>query len=376
VSGASAPVLEQAFQRFERAAQRLEQRHGTLSATVERLERQLLNANRRLEAVLDAVDGGVAVVASDRVLLRANRAFERLGLGSAGDRPRHPALRELLESGAGRGAALRFHQPTDTGPRELSATIVPTGDAEQTQVLTVQDITELRREEEEGGRRRRLEALGRMAAELAHEVRNPLGSIRLFAAMLREDLEDRAEPRAMAEQILAATSGLEATVSNLLSFASPTCGKRERLDLCAVAGEACALLAPSCAVRGVALEGPDARATCSLLGDAESLRQVVLNLLGNALAATGAGGRIDVAVRCHGGRAVLEVQDDGRGIAPEDLSRVFDPFFTRTEGGTGLGLSIVHRTVERHGGRITLASEPGRGTRVHVELPVSDGEPA
>jgi signal transduction histidine kinase len=101
------------------------------------------------------------------------------------------------------------------------------------------------------------------------------------------------------------------------------------------------------------------------------MRQVVLNLVGNALAATGSGGSIRVETRRVGDRAVLRVRDTGRGIAPEDLPRVFDPFFSRTEGGTGLGLSIVHGIVERHGGRIVLDSRIDHGTTARVEIPAT-----
>jgi signal transduction histidine kinase len=105
------------------------------------------------------------------------------------------------------------------------------------------------------------------------------------------------------------------------------------------------------------------------------MRQVLLNLVGNALAATDGGGRIRISAEPSASGAVLTVEDEGRGIAAEDLPRVFDPFFTRTEGGSGLGLSIVHGIVERHRGRIALDSRPGRGTRVRVELPGAGGVP-
>jgi signal transduction histidine kinase len=104
------------------------------------------------------------------------------------------------------------------------------------------------------------------------------------------------------------------------------------------------------------------------------MRQVLLNLLGNSLAATARGGAISVATRIADDAAVLLVEDTGRGIAQEDLPRVFDPFFTRTEGGTGLGLSIVHRIVEGHDGRTRIESSPGWGTRVRVEIPVRGRE--
>jgi signal transduction histidine kinase len=366
--------LERAFERFEQAALSLEEHHTALQAKADRLEQQLLDANRRLEAVLDALDAGVAVVTRDGRLARTNCSFDAMGLLDSDGRPVHPALSGMLEAPSGGASAASFKWDSLSGPRDLLVNIIPVGDAEGTRVVTVQDVTEVRREEQEGGRRRRLEALGRMAAELAHEVRNPLGSIRLFASMLHEDLEDEAEKQSMAGQILAATAGLESTVSNLLAFASPTSAARRWFDLAQLAREACSLFAPSCAVRGVRLEGPSLDATCSVLGDPEALRQVVLNLLGNALAATGPEGRIRVAADADVDRVVLQVEDDGKGIASEDLPRVFDPFFTRTEGGTGLGLPIVHQTVERHGGRISLDSLPGRGTSARVVIPLPPEE--
>ncbi len=371
---ASAPpargeLLARAFERFEAACAGLAQRHDHLSARVADLERRLARAHRSIEAVLDSLEEGVAVVGPEGTLLRVNRSFARLGLGVAGGPIADPVLSDLVRGRADGRAAARLHRHTPQGPVELAATVVPVRGEEPTKVLTVQDVTGIRREEEEGGRRRRLEALGRMAAELAHELRNPLGSIRLFAAMLRDDLADRPSSREMAEQILAASAGLETTVSNLLSFAAPArCSPRE-LDLAAVARDVCALFAAVCASRGVLVEAPGPEASVRVEADPEALRQVLLNLLGNALAATEAGGRITVRAIGRRSAAVLEVEDTGRGIAPEDLPRVFDPFFSRTPGGTGLGLAIAHAIVERHGGRIALESAPGKGTRASVELP-------
>jgi len=366
--GASAQMLDRAFQRFTGAASALEERQAALALRVDALGRELIDSHRRLEAVLDAVDGGVAVVSSAGELLRTNRAFDRLRLGARGG-PLHPALARAIGRGRRRprSTALRLELPQ--GPRDLCVAAVPTGDQNATLVLTVKDVTAIRLEEQEGGRRRRLEALGRLAAELAHEVRNPLGGVRLFASMLRDDLADRPEQREMAVQILGAVEGLEAAVSGLLELASPPAGHTRELDLAALAREVVALVAPSCAARGVRLAGPTAADRCPLRGDAEGLRRVLLNLVSNALAATGAGGTIEVAARRRAGGVRLSVADTGRGIEPDDLPRVFDPFFSRREGGTGLGLAIVHRIVERHGGRIAIDSRPGAGTTVRVELP-------
>lgn len=349
-------LLARAFRGFQQAAVHLEQGHSALRQEVARLERELLDTNRRLEAVLDALDTGVAVLSAEGDVLRSNRAFEEMEIDG----------RELAPLG---GGTARIRRRTPRGERDLALTVRPVRDHEETRVLTVQDVTEVRREEERGGRLRRLEAMGRMAAELAHEVRNPLGSIRLFASMLRDDLSDRPESREMAGYILEASASLEATVSNLLAFASPPRAQTRRVDLGEVASAACSLLAPTCRARGVGLEGPEPGAAGRVWADPEAMRRVVLNLLGNALAATGEGGTIRVSVTREEERALLTVEDTGQGISPEDLSRVFDPFFSRNEGGTGLGLSVVHGIVERHRGTISLDSQPGRGTLVRVEIP-------
>ena len=301
----------------------------------------------------------------DGSVVRTNRAFDALGWVDISGRIASSEIAELLADG--RGSAI--------GRQDLIATVTPTGDDGDSRVLTVKDVTEVRREEEEGGRRRRLEALGRMAAEVAHEIRNPLGGIRLFASMLRDDLQQQPEQCNMTEQILSATAGLETTVSNLLTFASPSGGTRRTIDIARIAREACSLLAPACAVRGVRLSGPTEDTCCELTAEPEGTRQVLLNLIGNALAATEGDGRIEVSVEMEQELVKLVVRDNGCGIAVEDLPRVFDPFFTRSEGGSGLGLSIVHGIVERHGGRIRLDSQAGHGTTAVVALP-SEFQPA
>ncbi|ANM30519.1 hypothetical protein ABI59_14465 [Acidobacteria bacterium Mor1] len=374
-TGDSTSMLTNAFQRFERAAHRLEEKHSSLHAKVDRLERELLDANRRLETVLDALDVALAVLQPDGSLLRVNAAFEQLGLGSAGDTLTDPDLRELLDKTDAEAQTARLRRESPFGTRDFAVTFIPVDDEIGTRVLTVQDVTEIRKEEAEGGRRQRLEALGRMAAELAHEVRNPLGSIRLFASMLGDDLADRPAEQEMAERILSATSGLEGTVSNLLAFANPSEGVWQTIDLREIAEDVCGLLAPACSLRGVALTSPDRRGPCWVEGDGEGMRQVLLNLVGNALSATGDGGKIVVDVVREGSEARLTVEDDGCGIAAEDLPRVFDPFFSRTENGTGLGLSIVHGIVERGGGQITLHSRKEEGTRAVVSLPVRPAQP-
>ena len=159
--------------------------------------------------------------------MRTNRAFGRMRLLDDADQWIDPRLADLT-TGTRAGGTTRLRQESVGGTRLLVATAVPVGDRGDSLVLTVQDVTEIHREEEEGGRRQRLEALGRMAAELAHEVRNPLGGIRLFAGLLHDDLANAPAQREMTDQILAASAALETTVTNLLAFAAPPRAARRR----------------------------------------------------------------------------------------------------------------------------------------------------
>ena len=243
---------------------------------------------------------------------------------------------------------------------------------------------QLREADEELQRSRRLAALGEMAAGIAHEVRNPLGSIRLYATLLEEDLGDRPEERRTAARIRQAVCGLDAVVGDVLAFSREMRVRVAPIDLeDLVAGVVSACRGDLCARVDVACgEGVDA-----VVGDASLLHRALVNLVRNASdAMRGAGiedgvitvlsereteagdDRDEVVWRC------LRVRDSGTGVAPEVVERMFNPFFTTRDAGTGLGLAIVHRIVDAHGGRVRVWNnadrEPGTpGATVELRLP-------
>ncbi|HEY8075297.1 MAG TPA: ATP-binding protein, partial [Labilithrix sp.] len=220
----------------------------------------------------------------------------------------------------------------------------------------------------------KMSAVGQLAAGVSHEVRNPLHVIAGSIYFLRAALGDA--PPKVREHLGHIESEVARAVEltqKLLDFARPA-GPREPLDASAVVGRALPLLARMIEGRGVALEARLADGLPPVEGSAGELQQVVVNLLLNAAQALERrdgreGGRIGVATSAAGGEVRIEVEDDGAGIAPGDLGRLFEPFFTRREGGTGLGLFVCWGIVERHGGKIEVASEVGKGTRFTVRLP-------
>jgi len=207
-------------------------------------------------------------------------------------------------------------------------------------------------------RSKRLAALGEMAAGIAHEVRNPLASIRLYARMLDDDLSDRPEQRRVARQIGHAVRGLDNVVGDVLAFARELRPRWVDAPLRTTIDSAIDALRPALeSARVAVVRRVDRR--LQVMHDPDLLRQVLINLVRNSMQAMPAGGRVTIAAQREHGSVTLSVHDTGPGIAGEDLDRIFNPFFTTRQEGTGLGLAIVHRIVDAHGGSISAANRGG-----------------
>lgn len=242
---------------------------------------------------------------------------------------------------------------------------------------------ELRQREQDLERERRLAAIGRLAAGVAHEVSNPLTVI----AGAAEGLRDRARDPELSgvrafedfpdylETIESEAYRLKRVVRRLLDFSRTKPTEVRRVDLAEVIEDAASLarLDPLAKGRTIAVRTGGGR--LEVMGDPDALKEALLNLLFNALKAVREQGDVTVSARESGERVVIEVEDTGVGIAPQDLDRLFEPFFTTAPPGegTGLGLSLVYGTVERHRGTITAHSPgPGRGATFRVTLPAAE----
>jgi signal transduction histidine kinase len=219
----------------------------------------------------------------------------------------------------------------------------------------------------------RLAALGQVAAGVAHELRNPLSTIRLRAQMTQRAVSDATLQQGCA-MMLEEISRLDAMVERLLYFARPLNLNVERFDLGALAREC--VEARQALIRGdgdaIRIVYQPSDVTITVLGDRTKLRQVLDNVLSNAHEALDSGGTVEVRVRAENSFAVVECSDNGDGIAEEVRGKVFDPFFTTRANGTGLGLSIAYEIVQAHGGRIAISPLQPRGTIVSIHLPVNE----
>ncbi|MEK7382630.1 MAG: ATP-binding protein [Elusimicrobiota bacterium] len=234
------------------------------------------------------------------------------------------------------------------------------------------DVAELRRLRERVAQSEALAQLGEMAAVVAHEIRNPLGSIVMAARQLGSGtLAD--EDREMVQRILHDESRrLSETLTNFLAFSQPRSPKLERSDLNVLAADVARI------IQGDAAEGPRistslAPGLASFRFDCDQVRQVAWNIALNAVQAIDGKGSVMVSTGLREGFAFLRIDDDGPGIAPSAREDLFKPFKTTKSHGTGLGLAIADRIVRAHGGRIEVESAPERGTSFTVLLPTAQG---
>jgi len=216
----------------------------------------------------------------------------------------------------------------------------------------------------------RLASLGRLSAGIAHEIRNPLGSIQGAVDILAQDLPP-ADPKSEFAQIARKeVSRLEKLTGEILQFSKPAPPRQLPIDWREIVDAACRLCSDQAHRQGIEIlrqtDAPDA----SILVDPEQVKQVLINILINAVQAQPQGGKITVQGRIEAGELIISIRDDGSGIAPEQLDHIFDPFFTTRREGTGLGLSISYQLVKNNGGSIRATSEPGRGACFYVSFPV------
>jgi two-component system, NtrC family, sensor histidine kinase PilS len=238
-------------------------------------------------------------------------------------------------------------------------------------VITFQDLTDIRSMEETSRRQERLSAVGRVAAGIAHEIRNPLAAMRGSIQVLRSEVSADPAQAELMEIVLRESDRLNRIITDFLTYARPRQVSLKETDLREPLRETFALLRHSPEVSdGQKLEDVVPDEPLVAPADVEAIKQVFWNLSRNALKAMPDGGTLRAEMGRAGDRAVrMTFSDTGRGMSPAQVERLFEPFSSSTTGGTGLGLSIVYQIIKDHGGTINVRSHEGRGTTITIELP-------
>jgi two-component system, sensor histidine kinase FlrB len=377
-------LLLQAFRSFAKVAGSLERSYAELQSEVEHLRRELTekegelassleekrNERTRLLRILEGLPCGVLVVFGKEKIWKANPEAVRLLTGGArvpealSELPAR--LQQLLtssrEEGGDRELELGEYAPGWIAARHAAI-------AEGMSVFIVRDVTEHKRLEQTEARLKREQALAELSAILAHEVRNPLGSLELFAGLLAEaGLEGEAGE--WVERVQGGLRSLAATVNNVLQFHSPTRAELATLDVARLLEWVLDFCGPLARQAGITLSVQKAAPHLALRGDRHGLEQVLLNLVLNSIRAMPQGGWIELGARTAGMQVELTVADNGPGIPAASQSRIFQPGFSTRPGSPGLGLAVCHRIVEQHGGSIQAESNPDRGTIFHLCFPL------
>ncbi len=352
-----------------------------------------------LQEILDGLPDGVRVIrVADKKVVLANRAFcQQAGRPLEGilDHPCHSSshdraepctatlvvcpLVELREVGATLKAS-HHHQRAGGGqfPAEVSAVLVEIdreGGSERYIVESVRDLGQAVRVSHE----QRLSELGLLAAGIAHEIHNPLGSVRLgVQGLAREIREARITPEQIAEYMGLIDQEIDnciAVTRRLLLLARPPSNSLQLVVLGEAMTDTLRLLEFDAQGRRIRQQIEVAAAQLRVLADEAEIRMIFLNLIQNAHHAMPQGGTLTARVSEAGGQALIEIADTGIGMDPEHVTRIFDPFFSRRAdgvAGTGLGLTIVKNFVERMAGEIRVESAPGGGTRFLIRLPLAE----
>jgi two-component system sensor histidine kinase HydH len=238
-------------------------------------------------------------------------------------------------------------------------------------VILFRDLTEIQHLKREIIQSQRLASIGRLAAGVAHEIRNPLSSIKGFATYFKERYRDTPKDHQTAEIMIQEVERLDRVIGQLLEFARPMRIQEKRTHLDPLIRHSLKMVEGDAAQKGIALNFSEDPDIDNVRMDPDRIKQVLLNLYLNAIEAMTEGGTLSVSLSKTETKTGIRITvwDTGPGIKPEDLPHLFDPYFTTKSSGTGLGLAIVHKIVESHRGEIQVNSRPGEGAVITVTLP-------
>jgi len=350
-------------------------------AQLEEASTQLADLQAFNQHVIDSLTSGLATTDMQGRLLTFNRAAESITGLRAADAVGTPVSAVLQRTDLLQLRRQEYGYTRADGRQiEIGMTSAPliTPRGESGYLFTFQDVTELKRRDREARVQQRLAAVGEMAAGIAHEIRNPLASMAGSIQILRDELPLTGEQAQLMNIVLRESDRLNETIRNFLAFARPQRRATIDLDLRSLVTDAAALLQNNAEVterHRIVVDVPAEAVT--LHADEAQIRQIVWNLATNGLRAMSEGGTLRLSTRTKRAgdgtplEAVIAVQDEGVGIAPEELDGIFQPFRGGFARGTGLGLSIVHRIATDYGGEVRVASQKGAGTTVEVALPLA-----
>ena len=367
--------------------------NARLYSSLQAKHEEVVALREQSEDTIESLAAGVVVLDLQGRVVRWNRSMEIL-YGRSRHEVAHSSyaavfprgLRQALDAGLGEGwlsrsegggisrLNLRAADGRDRVVNVKAAPFMSGGGQRHGAILIFEDITERVGMENEMQLREKMSSLGVLAAGVAHEVNTPLTGISSFTQMLQDQTELGDPRRPLLSKIEKQTERASKIVNGLLNFARHRQTDFQVVNLNGVLGDVLSLLDHQLKSSHIRIRKELDPALPPLRGDENKLQQVFVNLAVNAFDAMPAGGWLTLTTRSEGGQVIAEVADTGEGIAPEDIRRIYDPFFStrKKSGGNGLGLSISYGIVQEHGGAMEVESDVSSGTRFLIRFPAAD----
>lgn len=347
-------------------------------------KRSLASIKAFSDSLVEHMPIGLIALNGEKNIVAVNQAAEKIfrlpdsnltGRSAAGVLP--PECTAIVD-GLRKGAVIEKEIPCRAGESTLLLDVLATSlddghpSSSSTFVILFRDMTEVKHLRDEVARTRRLASIGSIAAGIAHEIRNPLSSIKGFATYFKERYAEIPEDRGTAEIMVQEVDRLNRVINQLLSVARPMTIEKKPQPLQPIIRHGLRMIENKAREKEIRVTEDLPDTVADVPADKDAIGQALLNLFLNAVESMDKGGTLSVALRESGGGLVrIEVADTGCGIEKRELDRIFDLYYTTKPSGTGLGLPMVQKIIDAHGGDIRIESEPGSGTLVEILLPTN-----
>ena len=390
---------------YDEATQGLQKTHESLKKQVAHLTGELSRKNKELTSsleevsalknylanILESITDGVIAINPDREVMAFNQSAAKIVLTIASDQMGKPIQEALSDSSKELGIILEkslseekcftnIEVIVNSDQRHMlsvSASPIRNGRGEILgAVQSFRDLTDIKKLEELVTRQNRLAALGEMAAGVAHEIRNPLGGIELYASTLKKRFDPESKEASIADKIIAASNALNRIVTDMLTFTRGRAPSKKFTTFERVCHVALEMAARELDKKNIVVSERHALGKQKFNIDPDQVAQAFLNVILNAVQFMPVGEELVISscleIDAYNKRVIVEFEDGGEGIERGKLDRLFDPFYTSRKDGTGLGLAIVHKIVEDHGGTIVAENRPPRGACFSFTFPMTD----
>ena len=339
-----------------------------------------------LDSTMDSLQGGVIVVNKNNKIIRSNRTAARILESHLSDSqeknvweyvneiPVRNFIAAAIQNESGR-ISKEFNLCTDDKTKYIEVVVLPLVKEKKIKgtVITIYDITEKRKEEIKTRRLESLASLTNVAAAVAHEIKNPLAAISIHLQLLKKMPAEKTSCEKAKKHIFVIEEEIERLnkiVVDFLFAVRPLKFEFAPVDVNAILKNLCETFFDEFDGKGITMSLNLAENLPKIQGDERFLRQVFMNILTNAGAAMPSGGFLDIATNAKTDFITVTVSDSGQGILPENLNKIFEPYFTTKHDGTGLGLTIAYKIIKEHGGDISVYSDFGMGTSLRFMLPI------